>query len=95
MDDIAPRIGLMIILIRLAIAVFIGWWLFKLARRVLAGAAKSFSGFDKGRSAEVADMVQDPVCGSYISLNHALALKRDGKTIYFCSEKCQNKFINS
>jgi len=37
-------------------------------------------------------LVQDPVCGVYCPKKDALTLKRQGKTYYFCSDKCRNEF---
>ena len=41
---------------------------------------------------QVADMVQDPVCGSYTSVEDAVIEKIDGKDHYFCSKECADKF---
>ncbi|MBN1359387.1 MAG: heavy metal translocating P-type ATPase [Sedimentisphaerales bacterium] len=40
----------------------------------------------------MAEKVQDPVCGMKIDKNQAVPLERDGKTHYFCSDKCKNAF---
>nr|HDN01218.1 YHS domain-containing protein [Deltaproteobacteria bacterium] len=37
-------------------------------------------------------LVQDPVCGVYCAKRDALSLNWQGKTYYFCSDKCRNKF---
>jgi YHS domain-containing protein len=41
-----------------------------------------------------AEMVRDPVCGLYISSREAISLVRLGKTLYFCSDKCMQRFMN-
>ena len=38
------------------------------------------------------ELVQDPVCGVYCPKRDALSLKRQGKTYYFCSDKCRQEF---
>jgi len=38
-------------------------------------------------------MPKDPVCGMEISPQDAVKLERDGKTFYFCSQNCKNKFL--
>lgn len=38
------------------------------------------------------ELVQDPVCGVYCPKRDALSLNRQGKTYYFCSDKCRQKF---
>lgn len=39
-------------------------------------------------SIESEDMVQDPVCGTYVPLGNAYKTTINGKTLYFCSEAC-------
>jgi YHS domain-containing protein len=43
--------------------------------------------------ASVNDMVQDPVCGVYISADQAVSVHRKGVTFYFCSEDCYRRFV--
>lgn len=39
-------------------------------------------------------LVQDPVCGAYVSSKDALVAKdKDGKVVHFCSEKCRESFV--
>lgn len=38
-------------------------------------------------------MVQDPVCGMEIDSSNAEKTEYKGKTYYFCSESCKNKFL--
>ncbi len=39
-------------------------------------------------------LVQDPVCGSYVSSKDALVARdKDGNDVYFCSEKCRSSFL--
>jgi YHS domain-containing protein len=46
-------------------------------------------------SAGINEMVRDPVCGLYIPSDGAVGLVNKGKTIYFCSEKCRQRFVNN
>lgn len=46
------------------------------------------------RSAEqVEEMLQDPVCGTWVPVSQAIALKRNGETIHFCSPECREKYL--
>lgn len=36
---------------------------------------------------------KDPTCGMNVDEATALHVERDGKTFYFCSEQCQQKFL--
>ncbi len=35
----------------------------------------------------------DPICGMSVDDRTALQLERDGKTFYFCSERCRQTFL--
>ena len=58
------------------------------SRKVLKTGSKQ-----AGKQPPITDeLVQDPVCGVYCPKRDALSLKRQGKTYYFCSEKCRKEF---
>ncbi len=38
-------------------------------------------------------MPKDPVCGMEVNPQDAIKLEKDGKTFYFCSQNCKNKFL--
>jgi YHS domain-containing protein len=38
-------------------------------------------------------LVEDPVCHSYVPKRQAVQAVKDGKTYYFCSEKCCKTFL--
>ena len=38
------------------------------------------------------ELVQDPVCGIYVSTETKLRTTSGGKNYYFCSEACKDKF---
>ena len=44
---------------------------------------------------QVEEMVQDPVCGTWIPVSQALTANRGGETFYFCSSECRDKFLKS
>lgn len=37
---------------------------------------------------------KDPICGMSVDESSALSVKRDGQTVYFCSEHCKQKFLS-
>ena len=37
---------------------------------------------------------RDPVCGMTVDAATALHVERDGKTSYFCSDRCRQKFLS-
>jgi Cu+-exporting ATPase len=43
---------------------------------------------------ETVSVTKDPVCGMTVSETTALHAERNGKTFYFCSEHCRDKFLS-
>ncbi|MFA7255703.1 MAG: heavy metal translocating P-type ATPase [Candidatus Omnitrophota bacterium] len=41
------------------------------------------------------DMIKDPICGMTVDKAKARHAERDGKTFYFCSDTCQQKFLSA
>jgi YHS domain-containing protein len=69
-----------------------GWLLFKL---VTNDNKKKTDKKHKDMEKKVAtgDMVKDPVCGAFVSLDQDIRI-RDGETIHrFCSYECRDKFL--
>ncbi|MBM3300537.1 MAG: YHS domain-containing protein [Deltaproteobacteria bacterium] len=40
------------------------------------------------------DMVKDPVCGVYVPYSQAFTAEHDGRTVYFCSRECRDKYAH-
>jgi len=38
---------------------------------------------------------KDPICGMTVEEASALHAERDGKTFYFCSDHCRQKFLSA
>jgi YHS domain-containing protein len=38
-------------------------------------------------------MVQDPACGTWVPLSQAVAARRNGETLHFCSPECREKYL--
>ena len=76
---------------RLILLAGIIYFLFKWLRR-------SSSPVPKARPDEppagqtVEEMVQDPVCGTWVPASQAVSLPAGKETRYFCSEECREKF---
>ncbi len=46
------------------------------------------------QSGEIEDiMIQDPVCRVYFPKRSGVHLNVDGKTIYFCSKECRQRYM--
>ncbi len=46
------------------------------------------------RKAPLNEMVQDPICGTYIVKEEALSVRTLEGTRYFCSHACKDKFLD-
>lgn len=44
---------------------------------------------------ETKTVTKDPICGMTVNPVTALQAERDGKTSYFCSEGCKQKFLSA
>lgn len=59
---------------------------------------KRVSRYPKQKPAEnkvIDEMVKDPVCGIYLPKKDALPVSSGGKTIYFCSPQCRQRFLEA
>ena len=62
--------------------------------RVMDGILEAAGGTSRTRARNPAavKLTRDPVCGTYVTPNDALALTARGETHYFCSEQCRATF---
>ena len=44
---------------------------------------------------ETKSATKDPICGMTVDQATALHAERDGKTFYFCSDHCRQKFLST
>ncbi|MFH1868820.1 MAG: heavy metal translocating P-type ATPase [Candidatus Omnitrophota bacterium] len=40
-------------------------------------------------------MIKDPICGMSVDESNALRIEKEGKAYFFCSKKCQDKFMDN
>lgn len=71
-------------IIKLIIGIIIIYLLYKLVSgwKAVTGPAK------KNLPAAGEDLVEDPLCHTYVPVSHACRASIEGKTLYFCSRKC-------
>ena len=50
---------------------------------------------DLDRSSGLNEMVRDPVCGVYVSVSDALSVATNHGNLYFCSQKCRQRFLSA
>jgi YHS domain-containing protein len=68
----------------------------RLLRGVVQGATATHTDGGRMRRGKPAPvrMIADPVCGTYVVPGKALQLARGGETLYFCSDKCRDAWVN-
>lgn len=81
-------------IIRLLAAVVILYLLYRIARWLFLSSAKpSEQTSNRKPPAITEDLVEDPYCHSYLPVSQSYKASIDGKTEYFCSEKCYRAFV--
>ena len=40
-------------------------------------------------------VTKDPICGMTVDQATTVHVERDGKTFYFCSDRCREKFLST
>jgi YHS domain-containing protein len=83
----------MINLLRIAAFVFLIWIVYRLMKEALLKFVARLTFTRPGGAPQIAEMVKDPVCGSYVSMDHAVTGDFSGEKLYFCSDKCLGAFM--
>ncbi len=77
-------------MIRLLFFLFLIYILYSLVKRMLGSGSKISRG--NSPSGEINEMVQDPLCKTYIPRNEAYRAVIEGEEIFFCSRECADKY---
>ena len=67
----------------------------RLLRGVVQGATNGDTANRRSRQPVAVKMIADPVCGTYVVPGKALQLARGRETLYFCSDKCRDQWVNA
>ena len=79
-------------MIKWVVLLVCGWLLFKLVTNDNKKKAEK-KHKDMEKKVATGDMVKDPVCGAFVSIDQEIRVK-DGETIHrFCSYDCRDKFL--
>lgn len=75
--------------------VLLAWIIYMLLRWLRRGTAPAPAARASAPAAgqPVEEMVQDPVCGTWVPAGQALSLPGKEETRYFCSAACREKFL--
>lgn len=84
-------------MIRLLIFIGLGYLVYRLARAFLfseKGARDDQPMTEGGLPKRIDDeLVQDPVCKTYVPLREAEKRRIDGREYFFCSRACADRFL--
>ena len=79
---------------RLLIYIILGYLAYRVVRTLVKQAYQQKVRKTDAPSLRADDvMIQDPQCGIYFARRDAVALTLEGRTLYFCSESCKEKFL--
>jgi uncharacterized protein len=78
-------------IVKLIISIIIIYLLYKVVSgwKAITGPSK------KNLPAAGEDLVEDPLCHTYVPVSHALRVAIEGKTFYFCSQKCLDTYTEA
>lgn len=80
-------------LLILAVLLYIAWRLIRNLIREKIDTEAEKRQKKKTAGSTVQDvLVEDPVCHTLVPKHQAVRLRQDGKTYYFCSDKCCDEF---
>lgn len=74
--------------LRLLIGIIVIYLLY----RLIQGSRSRQGNLKNAPSAAGEDLVEDPVCHTYVPISRACRESLDGKTLYFCSPTCRERF---
>ena len=81
-------------LIRVALVVLALYLLWRACGRVLRSlGALSEEKQRTSPAGQVDELVQDPVCKVYVPRREAIVLRGQTESLYFCSEKCRDQYV--
>jgi YHS domain-containing protein len=66
--------------------------LLNVARKKGAEAQQDSRTAHEGQGEKGEEMVQDPVCSSYVPISSAVSVSAPEGMLYFCSDECRDKF---
>ncbi len=83
-------------ILRLLLIFFLTYLTFRVLKIILSFPPKKQEdsvSFPKNSNILEDEMVKDPICNTYITKKGAITTRMNGKTFYFCSKECREKFM--
>jgi YHS domain-containing protein len=78
-------------ILKLVIGVIVFYLLFRLFRKGFPRMGGK-AGPAEIKTVAGEDLVEDPLCHTYVPIGDACRTQIDGKTVYFCSAKCLEQY---
>lgn len=82
-------------LLFLIVAAYAAWKLFSNDFLKKRKEEEKLAKKEEERKVAAGEMVKDPECGVYVSIDDSISVRDGGKTYYFCSYDCRDKFLKS
>ncbi|OIP90934.1 MAG: hypothetical protein CO013_04875 [Syntrophobacterales bacterium CG_4_8_14_3_um_filter_58_8] len=79
-------------ILKLVIGVIVIYLLLKLFRKGVPRMGGKAGPTEIKTAVAGEDLVEDPVCHTYVPIGDACRTQIDGKTVYFCSPKCLEQY---
>lgn len=77
---------------RFLLGLLVGYLVYRLAKKAYRSWTLGGAGPQGPRPDEPEELVQDPICGTFIPKKDALKAHKDGQDYFFCSEGCLKRF---
>jgi YHS domain-containing protein len=77
---------------KLIIGIIVIYLLFKLVRKSPPEVDGKPDSARIRTPADSEELVEDPLCHTYVPVSQAIRTEIDGKTLYFCSRKCLEQY---
>ncbi|MDL2306471.1 transcriptional regulator [Desulfovibrio sp. OttesenSCG-928-C06] len=77
----------------IGLAIFVAYKLFFNDLKRKKQGDKEASAKEQARKKESGELIKDPVCGSYVSIDDSVTVKDGDKIYHFCSYECRDKYL--
>jgi YHS domain-containing protein len=82
-------------ILKLVIGIIVIYLLAKLIRKGFPAVGGKHGPAKIPKPAASEELVEDPYCNAYVPISQAFRMEIDGKTLYFCSQKCLDQYGKS
>ena len=80
---------------RILLGLALGYVAYRVVRKIGELKSQGDRSFFRPPGSEPEQLVQDPVCGTFIPRKEALKTTKNGEDYFFCSEGCLKRFRSS